>query len=157
MKVEQLKATIQEAEQYSFIWFKALLELEYLLAFEQTDKDKSISIYFEKVEQEKGTSKTITLRRPAKYIPLTIENMGDIQLKLQLENERRTLAVEVVSIKDFSLRAKLKSPEEIVGIDFKKIRGAILEVQNTIFTLEELVKTFIALPFEDADLSLIHI
>ena len=151
MKVEQLKAIIKAAPMYSFAWFKALLELEYLLAFDQTDKDKSISIFFEKVEKEKGTAKTITLRKPTRYIPLTIENMGDIQLKLQLENERRTLAVEVVSIKDFSLRAKLKSPEEVEGIDFKKIRGAVLEVQNTIFTLEELLKAFHALPFEEED------
>lgn len=151
MKIEQLKAIIKEAPPYSFAWFKALLELEYLLAFDQTDKDKSISIFFEKVEKEKGTSKTITLRKPIRYIPMTIENMGDIKLKLQLEEERRTIAVEVVSIKDFSLRAKLKSPEEIEGIDFKKIRGAVLEVQNTIFTLEELLKAFYALPFEDED------
>ncbi|MFK7982581.1 MAG: DEAD/DEAH box helicase [Saprospiraceae bacterium] len=149
MKVEQLKSIIKEAPMYSFAWFKALLELEYLLAFDQTDKDKSISIFFEKVEKEKNTAKTITLRKPVRYIPLTIENMGDIQLKLQLEDERRTIAVEVVSIKDFSLRAKLKTPEEIEGIDFKKIRGAVLEVQNTIFTLEELLKAFHALPFED--------
>jgi len=151
MKVEQLKAIIKAAPMYSFAWFKALLELEYLLAFDQTDKDKSISIFFEKVEKEAGTSKTITLRKPIRYIPLTIENMGDIQLKIQLEDERRTLAVEVVSIKDFSLRAKLKSPEEIEGIDFKKIRGAVLEVQNTIFTLEELLKAFHALPFQEED------
>ncbi len=151
MKVERLKAVIKEATPYSFLWFKALLELEYLLAFDQTDKDKSISIHFEKVEKEAGTAKTITLRKPVRYIPLTIENMGDIKLKIQLEEERRTLEVEVVSIKDFSLRAKLKSPEEIEGIDFKKIRGAVLEVQNTIFTLEELVKAFHALPFEDTD------
>jgi len=151
MKVEELKSIIKAAPMYAFAWFKALLELEYLLAFDQTDKDKSISIFFEKVEKEKGTSKTITLRKPVRYIPLTIENMGDIQLKLQLEEERRTIAVEVVSIKDFSLRAKLKSPEEIEGIDFKKIRGAVLEVQNTIFTLEELLKAFHALPFQDED------
>ena len=151
MKVEQLKAIIKAAPTYSFAWFKALLELEYLLAFDQTDKDKSISIFFEKVEKETGTSKTITLRKPIRYIPLTIENMGDIQLKLQLEEERRTLAVEVVSIKDFSLRAKLKSPEEIEGIDFKKVRGAVLEVQNTIFTLEELLKAFHALPYQAED------
>ena len=50
MKIEQLKAIIKEAPSYSFAWFKALLELEYLLAFDQTDKDKSISIFFEKVE-----------------------------------------------------------------------------------------------------------
>jgi superfamily I DNA and/or RNA helicase len=151
MKVEQLKAIINEATPYSFIWFKALLALEHILAFDQADKDKSISIFFEKVEKETGTTKTITLRKPIRYIPLTIENMGDIQLKIQLENERRTLAVEVVSIKDFTLRAKLKTPEEIEGIDFKQVRGAVLEVQNTIFTLEELIKAFEALPFEEED------
>ena len=114
------------------------------------EKDKSLSIYFDQVEREADTIKTITLRKPARPIPMTIEAMGDITLKLQLENERRTIEVEVVSIKDFSLRAKLKSPEEIEGIDFKKIRGAVLEIQNTIFTLEELIKSFEELDFEDS-------
>ncbi|MFK7935903.1 MAG: DEAD/DEAH box helicase, partial [Saprospiraceae bacterium] len=151
MKIEQLKAVIQAAEVYSFQWYQALLELEYLLAFDQTDKDKSLSIYFSKVEREEATNKTILLKKPEKYIPQRIEDMGDITLKLQLADERRTLAVEVVSIKDFSLRAKLKSPEEIEGLDFKQIHGAVLEVQNTIFTLEELVKSFNALEFDPED------
>lgn len=148
MKIEQLKAIIQEAVPYTFRWYQALLELEYILAFDQTDKDKSLSIFFSKVELEAGTSKTILLKKPARYIPQRIEDMGDIQLKIQLEDERRTLAVEVVSIKDFSLRAKLKSPEEIDGLDFTKIRGGVLDIQNTIFTLEELIKSFHELPFE---------
>ena len=81
--------------------------------------------------------------------PYNIEDAGDITLKLQLHDERRNLAVEVVSIKDNSLRAKLKSPEEIADIDFSKIRGATLEIQNTIFVLEELKDAFDALPYPD--------
>lgn len=150
MHLEQLKATIKEQPAYSYLWYKSLLELEYLLAFDQLEKDKSLSIYFEQVEREEDTIKTITLKKPARPIPMTIEAMGDITLKLQLEKERRTVEVEVVSIKDFSLRAKLKSPEEIEGVDFKKIRGAVLEIQNTIFTLEELIKSFDELDFEDS-------
>ena len=131
------------------IWFKALLRLEYLLAYEKQEKDKSFQIHFEKVQREEGASKTILLRRPSRAFPPNIEDAGDITLKLQLEHERRNLAVEVVSIKDASLRAKLKSPEEIADIDFTKIRGATLEIQNTIFVLEELTNAFDDLPFED--------
>ena len=151
MQIERLKTSIKEAEPYSFLWFKSLLELEYILAFEQLDKDKHLRIEFGKVELEEGTSKIIFLKKPVRYIPSTIEAMGDMSLKIQLETERKTLAVEVVSIKEFSLRAKLKTPEEVVGIDFKKVRGAVLDIQNTIFTLEELLRAFEKLPFENQD------
>lgn len=151
MLIEQLKATIKETDNYTFLWFKSLLELEYILAFEQTDKDKHLRIEFGKVELEIGTSKTILLKKPVRYIPHTIEAMGDMTLKIQTESERKTISVEVVSIKETSLRAKLKTPEEIDGIDFKKVRGAVLEIQNTIFTLEELVRSFEKLPYKDED------
>ena len=128
-----------------------MLELEYILALEQVGKDRSFRVHFKKVEQEADTEKTILLKNPNKEIPRTIETMGDMTLKIQLEDERRSLAVDVVSIKDFSLRAKLKSPEEIVGIDFTKVNGGILEIQNTIFTLEALVNAFKELPFENED------
>lgn len=149
--IEQLKNTIQEAEKYSYAWFTALLELEYILAFEQNDKDRSINIYFEKVEQEEGADKTLILKHPSRGLPINIEEMGDISLRLQLEDERRILEVEVVSIRNTTLRAKLKTADAIKGIDYKKVRGAMLVIQDTIFTLEELVKSFSELPFEPTD------
>jgi AAA domain len=54
-----------------------------------------------------------------------------------------------VSIKDGGLRAKLKSPEEIQDLDFYKIRGATLEIQNTIFVLEELLEALEELSFAE--------
>ena len=149
IEVEQLKKTIQESERYSMAWFKALLRLEYLLAYEKQEKDKSFQIHFDRVQREEGTNKTILLKRPSRIFPLNIEDAGDITLKLQLEHERRNLAVEVVSIKDAGLRAKLKTPEEIADVDFSKIRGATLEIQNTIFVLEELTNAFDDLPYPD--------
>ena len=149
IEIEQLKNTIKESAQYTMAWFKALLRLEYVLAFEKQEKDRSVQIHFDKVEREEGTNKTILLKRPSQHFPANIEDAGDIVIKLQLEHERRNLAVEVVSIKENSLRAKLKSPEEIADLDFKKIRGATLEIQNTIFILEELCNAFDELPFDD--------
>ena len=149
IEIEQLKNTIKESAPYTMAWFKALLRLEYVLAYEKQEKDRSVQIHFDKVEREEGTNKTILLKRPSQHFPANIEDAGDIVIKLQLERERRNLAVEVVSIKENSLRAKLKSPEEIADIDFKKIRGATLEIQNTIFVLEELCNAFDELPFDD--------
>jgi hypothetical protein len=150
IEIEQLKNVIKESAQYSMAWFKALLRLEYVLAYEKQEKDRSFKINFDKVEREEGTNKTILLKRPSQHFPSNIEDAGDITLKLQLENERRNLAIEVVSIKETSLRAKLKTPEEIADLDFSKIRGATLEIQNTIFILEELCNAFEDLPFDDA-------
>ena len=150
-KIELLKNIITQSQRYSFIWYKALLELEYILALEQMGKDRSFRIDFKTVTQEKGTTKTILLKEPNKDIPFTIEMMGDMTLKIQLKEERRTLAVEVVSIKNKALRAKLKSPEEIEGVDLKEATNGVLEIKNTIFTLEALVNAFKELPFEDED------
>ncbi|NJN35637.1 MAG: AAA family ATPase [Saprospiraceae bacterium] len=149
IEVEDLKRLIQESEKYSLAWFKALLRLEYILAYEKQEKDRSFQVYFDKIEREAGTNKTLLLKRPSQIFPYNIEEAGDITLKLQLANERRNLAVEVVSIKDTGLRAKLKTPEEIADIDFSKIRGATLEIQNHIFVLEELTKAFDELPYPD--------
>lgn len=149
IEVEDLKRMVQESARYSMAWFKALLRLEYLLAYEKQEKDRSFQIHFDKVEHEQGTNKTILLKRPSQVFPYNIEDAGDITLKLQLEHERRNLAVEVVSIKDAGLRAKLKTPEEIADVDFSKIRGATLEIQNTIFVLEELTKAFDELELPD--------
>jgi hypothetical protein len=149
IEIEQLKNTIKESEKYTMAWFKALLRLEYVLAFEKQEKDRSFKINFDKVEREEGTNKTILLKRPSQHFPANIEDAGDITLKLQLENERRNIAIDVVSIKEASLRAKLKSPEEVADLDFTKIRGATLEIQNTIFILKELCNAFDDLPFAD--------
>lgn len=150
-KIELLKNTIKEAMPYSFLWYKALLELEYILALEQMDKDRSFRINFKKVTPERGTTKTILLKEPNKDIPYTLETMGDMTLKIQLEAERKTLAVEVVSIRKSILRAKLTSPEAIEGLDFSKINGGILEIKNTLFTLEALVNAFMELEYDDDD------
>ena len=69
------------------------------MAYEKQEKDKSFKIHFDKVQREEGTNKTILLKRPSQVFPYNIEDSGDITLKLQLEHERRNLAVEVVSIK----------------------------------------------------------
>ena len=159
IEIEQLKQKIQESERYSMAWFKALLRLEYVLAYEKQEKDRSFQIHFDRIEREEGTNKTILLKRPSRPLPYNIEDAGDLKLKVQIDGvgtgdlygrpERILLEIEVVSIKDAGLRAKLKSPEQIADLDFSKIRGATLDVQNTIFVLEELIKAFEALPFED--------
>lgn len=147
--VEELKKAILACEKYSMGWFKALLSLEYWLSFERQEKEKSLQIHFEKVEKEQDTNKTILLKRPSRPFPPYIEEANDIQIKLQLKDERRNLAVEVVSIKDAHLRAKLKTPAELDNLDFSAIRGATLEIRETIFVLEELSKSFNALLHED--------
>ncbi len=146
-KIEKLKAIIQNATRYSFEWFCALLDLEYILAFEKAEKEESITIYFENIEAEKGADKTIILKKPSRSIPINIEEMGDMTLRIQLEEERRILDVEVVSIRSTTLRAKLKTAAAIEDINFNKVRGGMLVIQNTIFTLEELIKSFKGLPF----------
>ena len=95
-KEEQLKAEIEQltriqelteaaaakAEKYSFIWFKSLLELEYLNSSENNSKGKEISIQFTKVEKEIGTDRTLILKHPNRYIPQSIEDIGDLTVAI---------------------------------------------------------------------------
>ncbi len=102
-----MKQQAQAADTYSFGWFKALLELESLNIGENNANSREISISFAKVEREAGTSRTLILKHPSRYIPQSMEDLADIPLELHFEGQPMVkVAVEVVSVKSYTLRAK---------------------------------------------------
>lgn len=148
-KIEKLNEIIDKAERYSYAWFKALLELEYLSSSESNAQGKELSIQFTKAEKEEGTERTLILRHPSRYIPQYIEDIGDLQIRLYLGEELKTITVEVVSVKEYTLRAKLKKSAEISNIDLSKVSRIVIDIKNPVFLLEELRKAFNQLGFED--------
>jgi hypothetical protein len=150
-KIQQLTEAAAKAEKYSFIWFKSLLELEYLNSSENNSKGKEISIQFTKVEKEIGTDRTLILKHPNRYIPQSIEDIGDLTVRLYYGNESSSVSVEVVSVKEYTLRAKLTKTADISDVDLSTIHRAVIDIKNPVFILDELKKNFIRLPFEDSD------
>ena len=145
-RLEDLKKQAQDADIYSYGWFKTLLELEALNSGENNANSKEISISFAKVEREAGTSRTLILKHPSRYIPQSMEDLADIPLELHFTDQPMVkIAVEVVNVKSYTLRAKLRTNAHIDGIDLSRVIEARIEARNPVFLIEELRKAFIKL------------
>lgn len=68
---------------------------------------------------------------------------------LEFENETKKLPIEVISIKSYTLRVKLKPNADISVIQFDLVKEARITAQNPVFLLEELKKQFADLGFND--------
>jgi len=148
-RIEKLNEIIDTSEKYSFAWFKALLELEYLSSSESNSQGKQISIQFAAVEKEPDTERTLILKNPNRYIPQSIEDIGDLQIRIYQGDETKSVTVEVVSVKEYTLRAKLKKSVDLTDINLEKVTRVVIDIKNPVFILEELRKAFYQLPFED--------
>lgn len=149
-RLEDLKQKAQEAEPYSYGWFNALLELESLNSGENNANSREISISFAKVEREVGTSRTLVLKNPSRYIPQSIEDLADIPLELYCGGQLISKpAIEVVNIKSYTLRVKLRTNADIGDIDLSTITEARIVARNPVFLIEELRKAFIRLGEEN--------
>ncbi|MDN4066658.1 AAA domain-containing protein [Paenibacillus vini] len=147
--LEELTQRAENSQQYSFGWFKALLELESHNGSEGRSNSREISISFAKVEQEAETTRTLILKLPNRHIPQSMEDLADIPLVLYYGDQSRTVAIEVVNVKSYTLRVKLKSNAEIDGIDLSLVSEARIDAKNPGFLLEELRKQFNELKLDD--------
>jgi hypothetical protein len=148
-RIESLNEIISKSDIYSFIWFKSLLELEYLNSSESNSSGKEISIQFTKAEIETGTERTLILKHPNRYIPQSIEDIGDLQVRIYQGSESKTVTIEVVSVKEYTLRAKVKKTSDIENINFSLVNRLVIDIKNPVFIIEELRNSFNNLNFED--------
>ncbi len=148
-RMEELQKKAVESSKYSYSWFKALLELEIFENNEDVDYDREISISFGKVEVDASAVRSLILRQPNRNIPRYMEELADIPLVLEFEDENKKLPIEVMSIRSFTLRVKLKPGIDISGIPFEKVKEARITAQNPVFLLDELKKQFFKLGFEE--------
>ena len=147
--LEDLQTSAMKMPKYSFGWFKILLEMESLNNGDKSGNSKEVSISFSKVEREYGTSRTLVLKYPSRYIPQFIEDLSDIPLVLHMGDTKKTLVIEVANIISYTLRVKLKSETDIQKIDLSKVDVATIDAQSPVFLLEELRKQFTALEYDD--------
>ena len=148
-KMEELQQKAMEAQHYTYNWFKTLLELEVLNSSENHNNSREVSITFGKVEQESSTNRTLILKYPTCDIPRFMEELADIPLILVFEDETKKLPIEVINIKSYTLRVKLKPNVDVSNIDFSAVKEARITAQNPVFLLEELKKQFAGLSFDD--------
>ena len=137
-----------------FGWFKALLEMEALNSGEANANSKEVSISFSTVEREQGTKRTLILKHPNRYIPQFMEDLADIPLVLHMGDQTKTVAIEVVNIKSYTLRVKMKNSADIQGIDLSCVTAATIDAKSPAFLIDELRKQFIDFGYEDDLLSL---
>lgn len=147
--LQELQTTAVNAEKYSYLWFKTLLEMEALADGEDNGNSREISISFAKAELEAGTTRTLILKHPSRYIPQFMEDLADIPLTLHYGNQTKKVAIEVMNVQSYTVRAKLKSGAEIEDIDLSLVNEARIDAQNPTFLLEELRRGFNSLGYAD--------
>lgn len=150
--IEELQNRVLNAEnegrKYSYEWFTTLLELEQIYSGDDTSNSREVSISFAKVEREPGTNRTLILKHPSGHIPQFMEDLADIPLVLHTGTEKKTVAIEVINIKSYTLRVKLKTNAEIGDFDLRSVKEATINAQNPVFLLEELRRQFLDLGYE---------
>lgn len=128
---------------YSYGWFLALLELECMASSEKNADGKKISISFGRVEKDAIAPKTIVLKEPSRFIPQSVEELSGVRVDLHFDDGRTgKLHVESFTAKEFSLLGKLKSVDELKGVDLSKVVEARIDVQNPSFLLQALLNCF---------------
>lgn len=140
---DELAKKADAAGIYTYAWFKALLDLEIILSNRKDEKASEFSISFGRVEPDPHSPHLLVLREPTGNIPRNVEDHPDLKLRLYLRGNQppRTLKIDVVSVKDFTLRAKM-SAADLASIDPAQVQRASIQVQSPAFLLDELVKQF---------------
>ncbi len=135
---------------YSYGWFLALLELECMANDEKNADGKTISISFGRIEKDEQSPKSIVLKEPNRFIPQSIEEISGGRVDIDFaDGAKKKLHIESFTAREFSLLGKLKSADELKGIDLSKILEARIKVQNPSFLLRSLLEGFRGLGLQE--------
>ena len=145
----ELQERVINSEKYSYEWFMALLEMESINSEEANSNSREISISFSRIKREPGTERTLLLEQPTRYIPQFMEDLSDIPLILHIGDHTKTVAIEVINVKSYTLRVKMKDYDGIKGVDLNEVTSAEINAQSPVFLIEELKKQFAALNLEN--------
>ncbi|MEI9809449.1 MAG: hypothetical protein WDO16_17110 [Bacteroidota bacterium] len=89
------------------------------------------------------------LKHPGRYIPQSIEDIGDLQIRFYTGDESKPVTVEVIGVKEYTLKVKLKRAVDIQGMNLDKVSRVVVDIKNPVFLLEELRKAFYQLNLAD--------
>ncbi len=153
---QNLEEIIKNSDRYSFLWYKSLLELEYLQSGKSAYEKKGIKISFGKMEAERGSDRMLILKQPSRYIPQSLEECDNIAVSFQFDNldQRVCLNFEVANVKDYTLRLKCKneSIDEMRSLlsNAKHLIRANIDSGSPIQLIDRLCKAYEELPYEDS-------
>lgn len=137
-------------KEYTFLWFKILLEMEELSKEEDTVDGREMAISFGEVRRDYETERTLVLKNPSRFVPQSVEELPELKLNLKLSGGRtREIELEAASVKSYELHVKMKSAEEVDGVDLSLVEKAVIKVLNPAFLLTELRKGFCELNLTD--------
>jgi superfamily I DNA and/or RNA helicase len=152
-RFEELKQKVQNSPKYSYAWFKTVLELEAMDSGKKSAGSREISISFLKVEREEHkTGETyLILKHPSRYIPQFMEDLYNIPLELYFANQSEAVRVEieVMSVKSYTLKVKLKPKVNIDALDMRQVIEARITAKNPVFLVKELIKAFDKFGYDD--------
>ncbi|MBR4645785.1 MAG: AAA family ATPase [Bacteroidales bacterium] len=152
---KELRNIALSCDKYSFLWYKSLLELEFLNSGEASYGKKGVKISFRKMEAEQGSGRMIILKQPSKHIPQALEDCGDITVNFHFNNiDRKCLTFEVANVKDYTLRLKCKneSMDEVAFLlnNSQHLVRADIDTGFPVQLIDKLLKAYEDLPYVDA-------
>lgn len=157
LKMIEIRNELATVPKYSYKWFTNLLELEYGIVNEDPEnvdaiKGKSLSINFSKVENDTVADNILVLKQPSRPIPLELEEMEYLEVNFEFSNmDEAKIKFDVVSVKDFTLRVRVKSYEltNVRKIDWNKCTKASINTNNPIDLLSKWKSAFRTLQYDD--------
>lgn len=151
-----LRAELENYDEYTFGWFNTLLELEYRGSNEEIEKYNAsgLEISFSNIEPESDSNRIYVLSNPSRNIPMWIEEQSDIQICYQFFNkEEIKFRIDVANVRDYILRIKVKESdiETMSSLDWKKCTKATISISKCMDLVGNLKKVFAELPYDPDD------
>jgi flagellar biosynthesis GTPase FlhF len=153
-EIESTREAVCELEKYSFEWFNTLLSLEFndTSSEDGTEIRRALSIDFSTVSPDPNSERVLILSNPSRFIPLWIEEMGNIEVKFYFKDQEDiSLGFEVSNVREFRLYLKAKECDKISiqKIDWRNCIKASINRNNPIELIGKLQNAFKSLGFAD--------
>ena len=140
LKVEsELQDAAVEAEEYSYAWLMARLELEMRASGADDEAHREASVSFAKMEREPGTENMFMLSAPSEAIPQWFEEEVNQRLIIRIpgRNDIETI-IESMSVRSFRLMAKVRILPGMEDIDYSRVVEAKTVATKPTFLLNAL-------------------
>ncbi len=147
LRVEaELQDTAVEAEEYSYAWLMARLELEMRESGVDDEEQREASVLFAKMEREPGTENMFILSASSDSIPQWFEEEVNQRLTIRIPGRPVIeTVIESMSVMSFRLRAKVHILPGMENIDYSKVVEAKTVATKPTFLLNALKEGYTSL------------
>ncbi len=155
LKVEsELQDMAVEAEEYSYAWLMARLELEMRASGADGDENREAVVSFAKMEREPGTENMFMLSATSEAIPQWFEEEVNQRLTIRIPGRQDIeTVIESMSVMSFRLRAKVRILPGMENIDYSQVVEAKTVATKPTFLLNALKEGYESLGLsEDYDM-----